>query len=131
MLEGTSITARSEQSRPKASAGPGAESPAHTRAYCSENILGHDLEIDVTDASLAIPLRQEARAAAMNADSIQYALETDWPVGAAGFEPLHLEIRSAELHPASTGFSGYSARRPNVQRGSFIDSSLGRRPMRG
>src|SRR4051812_11907784 len=39
----------------------------------------------------------------MNADSIQYALETDWPVGAAGFEPLHLEIRSAEVHPASTG----------------------------
>jgi hypothetical protein len=32
-----------------------------------------------------------------------YALETDWPVGAAGFEPLHLEIRSAGLHPASTG----------------------------
>ncbi len=34
---------------------------------------------------------------------IPYALETDWPVGAAGFEPLHLEIGSAELHPASTG----------------------------
>ena len=33
-------------------------------------------------------------------DPISYALETDWPVGAAGFEPLHLEIRSAELHPA-------------------------------
>jgi hypothetical protein len=33
-------------------------------------------------------------------DPIPYALETDWPVGAAGFEPLHLEIRSAELHPA-------------------------------
>ncbi len=28
----------------------------------------------------------------MNADSIQYALETDWPVGAAGFEPLHSGI---------------------------------------
>ena len=36
-------------------------------------------------------------------DSIPYALESDWPVGAAGFEPLHLEIRSAEVHPASTG----------------------------
>ena len=34
-------------------------------------------------------------------DPIQYALETDWPVGAAGFEPLHLEIRSAELHRAN------------------------------
>jgi hypothetical protein len=33
-------------------------------------------------------------------EPIPYALETDWPVGAAGFEPLHLEIRSAELHPA-------------------------------
>ncbi len=31
-------------------------------------------------------------------DPIPYALDTDWPVGAAGFEPLHLEIRSAELH---------------------------------
>ena len=31
------------------------------------------------------------------------AVELDWLVGAAGFEPLHLEIRSAELHPASTG----------------------------
>ena len=37
-------------------------------------------------------------------DPIPYALETDWLVGAAGFEPLHLEIRSAELHPASKGF---------------------------
>ena len=34
---------------------------------------------------------------------LQYALETDWLTGAAGFEPLHLEIKSAELHPASTG----------------------------
>src|SRR3981189_580910 len=34
-----------------------------------------------------------------------HASETDWLAGAAGFEPLHLEIRSAELHPASTGFS--------------------------
>ena len=50
------------------------------------------------------PKAASSEAAAMNADSIQYALETDWPVGAAGFEPLHLEIRSAELHPASTGF---------------------------
>ena len=35
---------------------------------------------------------------------IQYELDADWLAGAAGFEPLHLEIRSAELHPASTGF---------------------------
>ncbi len=25
-------------------------------------------------------------------DPIPYALETDWPVGAAGFEPLHIRI---------------------------------------
>jgi hypothetical protein len=25
-------------------------------------------------------------------DPISYALETDWPVGAAGFEPLHIRI---------------------------------------
>ena len=37
-------------------------------------------------------------------DPIPYALETDWLAWAAGFETLHLEIRSAELHPASTGF---------------------------
>src|SRR6185436_3613989 len=30
-------------------------------------------------------------------DPIPYALETDWPVGAAGFEPLHLRIRSADV----------------------------------
>jgi hypothetical protein len=29
-----------------------------------------------------------------------FASETDWPVGAAGFEPLHLEIRSTELRIA-------------------------------
>jgi hypothetical protein len=34
-------------------------------------------------------------------DPIPYALETDWPLEAAGFEPLHLEIRSAELHRAN------------------------------
>src|SRR4051812_23774326 len=37
-------------------------------------------------------------------DPIPYALETDWLAWAAGFETLHLEIRSAELHPSSTGF---------------------------
>ena len=38
------------------------------------------------------PKAASSEAAAMNADSIQYALETDWPVGAAGFEPLHIRI---------------------------------------
>ena len=55
-------------------------------------------------------------------DPIPYALETDWPVGAAGFEPLHLrsefaktslagfeplhlEICSGELHRGSTGWA--------------------------
>ena len=43
-------------------------------------------------------------------DPIPYALETDWPVGAAGFEPLHLEIESAELHPAWGGLGVDRAR---------------------
>jgi hypothetical protein len=29
-------------------------------------------------------------------DPIPYALETDWPVGAAGFEPLHLGLQLAQ-----------------------------------
>ena len=29
---------------------------------------------------------------AFERDPIPYALETDWPVGAAGFEPLHIRI---------------------------------------
>src|SRR5712672_2836597 len=49
-------------------------------------------------------LRAQPMAGIPQRDPISYALETDWPVGAAGFEPLHLEIRSAEFHPASTGF---------------------------
>ncbi len=33
-------------------------------------------------------------------DPIPYALETDWPVGAAGFEPLHIESEFAKtLNP--------------------------------
>jgi hypothetical protein len=49
-------------------------------------------------------LRNAAISRRFERDRIQYALETDWLAGAAGLEPLHLEIRSAELHPASTGF---------------------------
>ena len=37
------------------------------------------------------------------------ALETDWLAGAGGFEPLHLEIRSAELHRANGALSRRSA----------------------
>jgi hypothetical protein len=33
--------------------------------------------------------------AAQSRDPIPYALETDWPVEAGGFEPLHFGIRSA------------------------------------
>src|SRR5258705_12790019 len=29
-------------------------------------------------------------------DPIPYALETDWPAGAAGFEPLHLGLQLAQ-----------------------------------
>jgi hypothetical protein len=37
--------------------------------------------------------------------AIPYALETDWPVGAAGFEPLHLRIRIREDSPlGAAGF---------------------------
>ena len=37
-------------------------------------------------------------------DPISYALETDWPVGAAGFEPLHsgIEIRQ-DSQPGAAG----------------------------
>ena len=47
-------------------------------------------------------------------DPIPYAFETDCPVGAAGFEPLRLEIRSAELHPPhqKATYSSLSHRRP-------------------
>jgi len=35
----------------------------------------------------------------------RYALETDWPVGAGGFEPLHLRIRIREdSQPGAAGF---------------------------
>ena len=53
---------------------------------------------------------------------IPYALETDWPVGAAGFEPLHLEIRSAELHPAWGGFRRRSGA-PLIRDGARESSS--------
>jgi hypothetical protein len=36
-------------------------------------------------------------------DLIPYALETDWPVGAGGFEPLHLRIRIREDSPLGAG----------------------------
>jgi hypothetical protein len=85
-------------------------------------------------------------------DPIPYALETDWPVGAAGFEPphsgieirqdsslgaagsepLHLEIRSAELHVAPTGCRRRSGARfdafdrlwfRTAKSGSFIEAA--------
>ena len=51
-------------------------------------------------------------------DPIPYALETDWPVGAAGFEPLHLEIRTAELDPAPEQDLGVD-RAPEICRQTF------------
>ena len=48
-------------------------------------------------------LRNGAWARRFERHSNVNAHKPDWPAGAAGFEPLHLEIRSAELHPASTG----------------------------
>jgi hypothetical protein len=38
-------------------------------------------------------------------DPIPYALETDWPLGAAGFEPLHFRIGIREdSQPGAAGF---------------------------
>jgi hypothetical protein len=38
-------------------------------------------------------------------DPIQYALETDWPVEAGGFEPLHFRIGIREdSQPGAAGF---------------------------
>ncbi len=36
-------------------------------------------------------------------DPIPYALETDWPVGAAGFEPLHIESEFAKTPSRGAG----------------------------
>jgi len=47
-------------------------------------------------------------------DPIPYALETDWPVGAAGFEPLHLRIRSAAVDHLET-FFGNEERHDKLQ----------------
>jgi hypothetical protein len=75
-------------------------------------------------AALGVGTGTSPDVAVTSGATISYALETDWPVeaagfdplhsgieirqdsqpGAAGFETLHLEIRSAEPHPASTGF---------------------------
>ena len=41
--------------------------------------------------------RQHSHRLCFERDPIPYALETDWLVGAAGFEPLHFEIRSAAV----------------------------------
>jgi hypothetical protein len=40
----------------------------------------------------------------MNADSIQYALETDWPVGRAGFEPPHISALETAWLAGAAGF---------------------------
>jgi hypothetical protein len=64
------------------------------------------LELGSLNPTLAPPPYQSHRSASarqLERDPIPYALETDWPVGAAGFEPPHLEIRSAELHRAKRG----------------------------
>ena len=47
----------------------------------------------------------DQRGAHFERDPIPYALDIDWPVGAGGFEPLHLKIGiAAELHPPAAGF---------------------------
>jgi hypothetical protein len=51
----------------------------------------------MSDASKAAAPRDPYQFAAISwhfeRDPIPYALETDWPVGAAGFEPLHLDLQ--------------------------------------
>jgi hypothetical protein len=50
-------------------------------------------------------------------DPIQYALETDWPVGAAGLEPLHQQLVSRRLHCCRALRTGRSCtRRLGVRR---------------
>ena len=44
-------------------------------------------------------------------DPIPYALETDWPVEAGGFEPLHFGIRSDAVDHGLTLFFGTEVRR--------------------
>jgi hypothetical protein len=41
---------------------------------------------------LSVVARNAAISWHFERDPISYALETDWPVGAAGFEPLHIRI---------------------------------------
>jgi hypothetical protein len=51
-------------------------------------------------------------------DPIPYALETDWPVGAAGFEPLHLRSELPRLSAWGTALElarlGLQVREPRV-----------------
>jgi hypothetical protein len=43
-------------------------------------------------------------------DPIQYALETDWPLEAGGFEPLHFRIGIREdSQPGAAGFETYAS----------------------
>ncbi len=50
------------------------------------------LPSSVTRKSLVLALVSRAA----ERDPMPYALETDWPVGAGGFEPLHLRIEFAK-----------------------------------
>jgi hypothetical protein len=77
-----------------------------------------------SDAASAV--RLQLRALAYNnleRGPLQYALETDCPLEAAGFEPLHLEISSAELRR-----SGRRSDAKNFSR-SAARASAGERPL--
>jgi hypothetical protein len=50
-------------------------------------VIGSALDLGSIETKRAI-----AALVAFERDPIPYALETDWPVGAAGFEALHLRI---------------------------------------
>ncbi len=68
------------------------------------------MDLDDLKASLAFGNRMAATASMLctrhfERDPIPYALETDWPVGAGGFEPLHLRIGMHEdSPPGAAGF---------------------------
>ena len=58
------------------------------RAFCAARLKGGTAQGGI-EAEINLVLDVMLPAAC---DPIPYALETDWPVGVAGFEPLHIRI---------------------------------------
>jgi hypothetical protein len=53
-------------------------------------------------------------------DPIPYALETDWPLGAGGFEPLHFGIRIRCCRSWPETFFGNEVRHDNFNRDAHV-----------